>query len=262
MNQQAAYFGLHFKRYFSLLFEPASITSRCVVLICNPIGQENIRTNKAVIHLGRELAGQGIPAMTFDYFGMGDSSGRSEDMTSHSCLESITESAAYLKSQTGIDDVILLGIRMGGLFALGSDAVIRPKAVVLWHPVINGAAYVEESRREHRKWLLGSFVPKDGLFKKKTEMLGFLYSESFNEQISRMRVDLHAMNRTCLWLGNTDPKSMDSPAGENKHVTYLASAYRKFWTKSGLDDAIVPIHDIRCIVNWIKPLGVLTPTNR
>jgi hypothetical protein len=226
------------------------------VLVCKPIGQEDIRTNKAVIQLCREISNQGITAMTFDYYGTGDSSGKFEDITFETCQESIQQTVNYFKNQCDLEGVVVLCIRAGALFVETINKTINPNAFVLWHGVLNGKAYLKELKKQHRAWLLGSFVRKDGQFSNKTELLGYHYNEAFMNGVSEIDVNLNTLSseKKCLLID--DGKFLQMKLTEGNRVEHILTKNNNFWMKGGLGDSIVPVHDIRSISIWRRMVGV------
>jgi|GEM_PF-753521 len=248
---RALFFGEQSTQHFGLVFQPTPRQSPVGLLICKPIGQEDIRTHKAVIQLGREMASQGAVAMAFDYYGTGDSAGKFEDVSLSSCVAGIEAAAAYLRDQCGCQSIVLLGIRAGALFADQAAQRVKPAATVLWHPVLDGKGYLKEIRGQHRKWLLGSFVRKNGRFKEGSEILGFRYNKRLTREISKLRIDPAAAGRRDACLLITRPANGAADAGGPGRLAFLPSKYTNFWIKNETEDALVPIHDIKAIAGWI-----------
>ena len=121
------------------------IARDCVAVLCSPIGPEYTRSHRTVRHLADRLARAGIPAMRFDYHGVGDSPGdeRDPDRLEH-WKRSIATAVGHAKRVSGCERVCLIGVRLGAtLAALDADET-GADLVVLWNPVVKGRSYARE----------------------------------------------------------------------------------------------------------------------
>ena len=118
------------------------------MVICKPFGNEAICSHSTVRTLAEAAAGLGIPTLRFDYIGTGDSPDlelNSDQVTAWAA--DVVAAIEELKRRTGVERVVLLGIRLGALLALqtaqNSAAVT---ALVLLAPVLSGKRYLRELR--------------------------------------------------------------------------------------------------------------------
>ncbi len=126
-------------------YAPQPIARDCVAVLCSPIGPEYTRSHRTVRHLADRLARAGIPAMRFDYHGVGDSPGeeRDPDRLEH-WKRSIATAVHHAKLVSGCERVCLIGVRLGAtLAALDADET-GADLVVLWNPVVKGRSYARE----------------------------------------------------------------------------------------------------------------------
>jgi len=87
-------------------------------IICSAYGVEDLCTHRFIRHLGAELASAGLPTLRFDYHGTGDSSGTDDDPDRvKRWLSDIHNAIAWLKENTGVAEVALIGFRLGALLA-------------------------------------------------------------------------------------------------------------------------------------------------
>ncbi len=124
---------------------PRPIARDCVAVLCAPIGPEYTRSHRTMRHLADRLARCGIPALRFDYHGVGDSPGDEldPDRIEH-WKRSIATAVAHARLVSGCERVCLIGVRLGAtLAALDADEA-RADLVVLWNPVVKGRAYARE----------------------------------------------------------------------------------------------------------------------
>jgi hypothetical protein len=70
------YFDCPTGRLFAIYDPPVTqVSKHAGLIICAAFGREHIRSQRAVAHLARSLAGRGYHVLRFDFSGCGDSSG-------------------------------------------------------------------------------------------------------------------------------------------------------------------------------------------
>lgn len=127
---------------------PEAAPSGHALLICPPFGREDISAHASLVSLAQQAARAGVPALRFDYAGCGNSEG---DETEPDRLEAWTRSVGLaidrLKELTGVERVVVLGLRLGALLAhLASETRDDVTALIAVAPVISGRAFVRELR--------------------------------------------------------------------------------------------------------------------
>lgn len=134
------FFGPHERRKYGV-FQPAvgrGSKGRCIV-ICDALFDEALCAHRAIRFAAVSLAQARWNSLRFDYFGTGDSAGETADFSLAQAQDDITEAIDELKSSTGLEEVYLLGIRLGGALAMQVAASREDiRGVVLWDPVIDG----------------------------------------------------------------------------------------------------------------------------
>jgi pimeloyl-ACP methyl ester carboxylesterase len=139
------FFGPSGRQLFGA-YEPAAGSSRRGVVLCNPWGQEYLRAHQSIRVLGRLLGAAGLHVLRFDWYGSGDSAGSAIDGGEpEAWLTELGWSIEELKEMAQVDRVALVGLRLGATVA-AMAARSRPDVdrLVLWDPVVNGDAYLEE----------------------------------------------------------------------------------------------------------------------
>jgi len=142
---QALYFDSNGKSLFGWLHESIEGASGAVgMVICSPFGYEATCAHRSVRAFAEMAAAIGIPTLRFDYLGTGDSEDINPEDDQLAAWASDTEAAvAELQRQTGVQQVVLLGIRLGGLIALmvgqRCEAV---SALALIAPILSGPKYL------------------------------------------------------------------------------------------------------------------------
>lgn len=133
---------------FSVVHLPQGAHSSVGVLICSPFGWDELGAHRSLRALAGALAQAGHPALRFDLPGSGDSGGsprdpgRLEDWTA-----SVAAAAATLRSASGCERVVALGVGLGAMLALRAAALGAPiDDLVLWAVPARGTLLVREMR--------------------------------------------------------------------------------------------------------------------
>lgn len=173
--------------------EPTTVAATDIgVLMCYPLGHEYMRSHFAFRRIASMLAKQGIHSMRFDYYGTGDSSGESREMSISRIFEDIRIAVEEFTEISRVTHVSLLGLRFGGLAAgLFPAGKMKIDSVILWDPVVEGAAYLAEMRALHSELSNHPFyVPRgfcDPLEENgKEELIGYRYPTDFLKELSTM----------------------------------------------------------------------------
>ena len=117
------------------------------VLICPPIGYEQLHSHRSLRHLADRLAQQAVPVLRFDWHGTGDSAGTDEDPARLTTwLANIREAVRWMREQLGCRQISLVGLRLGGTLAALVAAEPEIDNLVLWCPITKGRAYVREMK--------------------------------------------------------------------------------------------------------------------
>lgn len=144
--RRALHFGQGDEALFGWYHECDLAPSRgTVAVLCPPIGPEYTRSHRSVRHLADRLARAGIPALRFDYHGVGDSPGSDEDPDRMGRWRaSVVHAVEHARALSGCERVCLVGIRLGATLAALEAAQARVDRLVLWNPVVKGRGYARE----------------------------------------------------------------------------------------------------------------------
>lgn len=148
------YFGAQ-RPLLGALHQPQRLRPRSTaVLLCNPFGEEASRSHRIYRVLATQLERAGFAALRFDYSGTGDSAGEARDATIEAWLEDIAAAADHLRALSGATRIAVVGLRLGASLAvLASARGLAPRHLVLWDPVVEGAAYLRELIVHHRNYM-------------------------------------------------------------------------------------------------------------
>jgi alpha-beta hydrolase superfamily lysophospholipase len=123
----------------------AEIQTDCVAVICGPIGHEYTRSHRTIRHLADRLAERGVPAVRFDYHGLGDSPGNEVEGDRVAYWQSSVRAAIrQARVLSGRRRVCLIGVRLGATMAAMVAHAMPVDLMVLWNPCIKGRTYVRE----------------------------------------------------------------------------------------------------------------------
>jgi exosortase A-associated hydrolase 2 len=132
------------------VYHPAEEAADTAVLFCHAFGEERKSSALTMARLARAVAGEGLPALRFDYYGTGDSEGDFVEADVETRLEDIATAAGWLRERTGCERVALLGLRLGAtLAARAAERLNGVTGLVMIEPVPDGEKYLGgELRRQ------------------------------------------------------------------------------------------------------------------
>lgn len=182
------YFGAHDTQLFGIYYPPAGAgLHQEGVLLSAPVAHEHIRTHMAIRQLALALAAAGRHVLKFDYYGVGDSAGKSEEGDVNHWTRDLITAAGELKDISGALRLSVVGLRLGASLAVAAAGEIPGlKELVLWDPVVDGKAYLDAHRRAG-----GTTRPPGGI---QEEILGYAFSPEMITSIEA--VDLLACHPT------------------------------------------------------------------
>ncbi len=223
---------------------PHSSEKKGAVLMCNPWGQEAVRTHRMLLVLAQRLARDGWHVLRFDYFGTGESDG--DDAQGHMAQwqADVVQAHQELQRRALGAPITWVGIGLGATLACQAAhlAATPPAHVLLWEPVTDGATYLHELTTTHPKALQASFgvTPKVHQTRNPNEFLGFEMGQTLRTELEQLRVErLHRP------LEPTRVSLMAPPdlCTKAKHLSHHSTAFEhKFdWTsEEAINTALVP----------------------
>jgi len=182
------FFGDSARPLFGFHHPPSGLPPRrWGVVICNPFGQECLRAHRSLREIAARLSKNGFHVLRFDYQGTGDSAGEGNEAGVEAWLGDVAAAMAEIREASGLAGVALVGLRLGATLAtLAARRAGGVEAIVLWDPVLDGAAYLGEVRAAHRAWLAdrarGAAIRDD-------EALGFPLSALLAADLASLRLN-------------------------------------------------------------------------
>lgn len=149
------YFGAQ-HQLLGALHRPQRLRPRSTaVLLCNPFGEEASRAHRMFRVLATQLERAGYAALRFDYSGTGDSLGDNQTVTVDAWVGDVAIAADRLRSASGAARLAVVGLRFGATLATlaGARGDLRLRHLVLWDPIVDGAAYIRELAQQHRAYM-------------------------------------------------------------------------------------------------------------
>lgn len=180
---QPVSFGTSDRQLLGIYYPPEGEQPRdAAVLLCGPAPQEYMLTYWATRKLATLLARHGFPVMRFDYFGTGDSAGETEEGRPRLWVEDVGAAARELLDVSGAYALSAVGLRLGASLAtLAASESLDLEDLVLWEPVVQGSAYVDELRAiAARKYSEFLFPPDQS--PGSGQLLGYPFSGSVEEE--------------------------------------------------------------------------------
>lgn len=229
------------------------------IVVCYPSGQEYIRSHRACRHLALRLAEVGFPVLRFDYRGTGDSAGEATSADMSTWRDDIAIAIDELRERTGVESICLAGLRLGATLAQQVAAESPDvSALILWEPIVDGAAYLDELADQHQQSLWRFFNDPDRLTASMAgEYLGF-------PVVSTLRSDLEGLNLLACPPRDVDEAlivELEPTAGVARLRDLLSSAgvdvsYQHIpsfatWQED-VDKGLVPDPVLRGIVSWAE----------
>lgn len=223
----------------------------CGVVLAYPMGQEYIRSHRTYRQLAARLAHAGFPTLRFDFSGSGDSAGDFEEAGIRQWLDDLAGAVAESRRRCGRARIGLVGLRLGGTLALLHGAERGDVDVmVLWDPVIDGRAHLEElavlSARGERPG--GSPLP--------AEVLGFPLTDRLGEDLAAIDLlGVRGRAARCVLVIDTDEAGGAAPLAERlvrlgTAVDYHRVSGPRIWLKA--NKTVVPHQVLQGIVAWMS----------
>lgn len=179
------------------------------VILCGTFGFEQHSAHRWWRDLSEGIAAAGCPVLRFDYPGEGDSAGH--DVRLETALDAIRRAIRVMRDEMGAEEIVLVGLRLGGTLAALVAAEESLDRLVLLAPFARGRTYLREMEMQARVIDIapdGSPLPKrPGVL----SVAGFRLNPDLIEALAA--VDLRTAGRPpaprILWLG-PDPSGLAS----------------------------------------------------
>jgi exosortase A-associated hydrolase 2 len=257
------YFGTQEKLLFGIYHPPLTRADRDTgVVLCNPFGSEAIYAHRAFRQVAIRLSRVGFHVLRFDYYGCGDSAGEGNEGDVDQWKKDISLAIDELNNRAGVSRVSLVGLRLGatlGLLVAGERNDVE--SLVLWEPVVEGKAYIEELMTEQEGWMEKGEFSEAAITKLEdgtVEIIGFALTSQMRLGIES--IDLLSLEKVTakrLLIIRSPEKAGDQSLlkrlkelGASPNYSDLATP--RVWLESQESDRIVvPNELLESIVLWL-----------
>jgi alpha/beta superfamily hydrolase len=222
-SEEQVVFSVSGQDLYGLLYRPRE-PSLGGVVFCAPDGEERTWSQRMLVHAARAMASDRLSVLRFDYRGQGESSGSYEQASVETRVEDILAALAFLRGRAPGAPLGILGARLGGALALAAaERAPADTLVVLWEPVLDPGAYVQELLRvnistqttifkkviRNRVKLLEDIAAGD-----KVSINGYNLAAPFVEGLSRLDVpgSLSRHRERCLVVRSASTKAGEPPS--------------------------------------------------
>ena len=258
-NVEAFFFGDPSTQLFGCHHPPGANASDYGAVLCYPMGHEYVRTHRMYRFLARRLVEAGFHVLRFDYFGTGDSAGEFEEARLERWVDDTAAAVSELRRRFLVRHVYAAGLRLGAAVALlagikhgGLDGL------VLWDPVTNGPAYLDdiiaqESEQLHAPSSRDSSNVRGS---RPSEIVGFPMTEAMYGDLSAL--DLFGVTRVpasrTLLVDSSDEgiheKLRAHLEGTGAAIRFEQIPHPKTWTQDPYK-TIVPSKIIDSVGRWV-----------
>lgn len=256
------YFGDRERPLFGIYHPPEAPVRDAAILLCYPIGHEQIVSHRAFTQLSTRLSGAGFAVLRFDFYGSGDSSGDCEEGSPERWLRDIAAAIGSLRLRSSCRTLAIIGCRFGATLAALAGADRQDIAsMVLWDPVTSGAAYIEELTMRHQEMLQYTHIAgnRQADLGGEREFLGMALGETAVAEIAA--VNLLALRRTPaprLLVVESAPEDRSGPLREHLAALSARLEYQRLpvdnaWTWiEDVNKVLVPQAIVNGVVAWIS----------
>jgi len=230
--------------------------SRIGAVVCGTLGVESLSSHRQLRILAESLAEHGIPTVRFDYAGSGDSVDPPGTLDYATCIDNVRTAIRFAKTHCSIEHVVVVGLRLGSIFAVKAAELENVSGLVLWGPVVSG-------KRFAREWsMMAQRSESDGQAGNQTiNANGFLLSRKFLDDLTASSL-LQAEPRrplSCLVVEREELSPEDKLVVRLKEIGVVTDRCRPGGFMAGMIAephlTEVPSAAIRTIREWIADIG-------
>lgn len=247
------------------LHDPQRLRARsAAVLLCNPFGEEAARAHRIYRVLATQLERAGYASLRFDYRGTGDSLGRDDAASLDAWIADVVAAGDELRASSGAKRLVVVGLRLGATLAAlaTSRAGLRPRHLILWDPVVDGAAYLRDLAAAHRTYMRDEIdgwtdrlpLTGDGF---PTEALGAAIPPALGTPLAALDLAREPIAAELITVIRTseDPAlaRLQAALGTSPTVHWVAMAGSAAWNSdAALNAATVPMDIVTAMVTRIE----------
>lgn len=264
------YFGPPERTLFGIYHPPQRENeSRPALLMCCPYGHESIRVHRLYRVLADRIARLGVAVLRFDFFGNGESGGDDEEGEMKGWQSDLLRAHEELVRRSGSQQLTWLAARLGATLALQAarhaEGLTR---LILWEPILDGPAYVEELHAGQLAMLeVGYYAKNPAWYERHEPDDGVRITEALGHRVSgALAAQWAALSPESITLDVALPATVFAPpqdertrqwcarqTSRGRTVTHEALEHPIVWTADPIpNQAIVPVEVTRRILSLIR----------
>ena len=158
MHETPGFIDIGGEQLFVTLHTPTEPASRIIVM-CHALGEEKLWAHRVFVSFARDMAAQGFAVMRVDHRGEGESDREFEYTDLDTRVEDVCRTLDSLRDLVpNAEEVTLLGLRMGTVVAARTASSRSDVSrLVLWDPVLDGAAYMQTVLRMNLSFQMAQY---------------------------------------------------------------------------------------------------------
>lgn len=264
------YFGPPERELFGIYHPPErEHEARPALLMCCPFGHEAIRVHRLYRVLADRIARLGFAVLRFDFYGNGESGGDDVEGEMKGWQLDLLRAHEELVRRSGSRQLTWLGARLGATLALqGARHAKGLQRLILWEPILDGPAYVEELHAGQLAMLeVGYYAKNPAWYLPRERGDGPRITEALGHRISSvLAAQWAALNPESLTLDVALPttvfaKAQDEAArrwcahetSRGRPVDHEVLEHPIVWTSDPIpNQAIVPVDVTRRLISLIR----------
>ena len=122
--------------------------------MCHPLGHEYPRSYRNLQQFAIHLSNAGFDTFRFDYYGTGNSAGKSDELTTRQCIKDIQAAAAYVREQSQCEKLSIIAVRIGAPLVMTTE-IGEIENLIIWDPVMQGSNYISLLKDFHNRAISG-----------------------------------------------------------------------------------------------------------
>ena len=235
--------------------------------MCAAFGQENMTAHRGWRLLSKKLSAKGFHVLRFDYPGTGDSGGSEEEPGRLTAWRAgIVAAVDYLRSVSSAEEVILVGLRLGGTLALlTAEDHHHVCGVAALAPIGSGRVYLRELRFRANAWQEAHLIKADPKAFPGLDVLGDRIGHDTVMELSHINLrELDISLKPILLMGCSDhvlsPTALDRLQRQGCDLTI--TDFRGYMDY--LEDSVasvIPETEFDLVVNWCSQFISTSPAS-
>lgn len=250
-GRSAFYFESGGRSLFAWLHQPAGAVADHGVLICPPLGHEQVHSHRTLRHLAEKLAAQGFAVMRFDYHATGDSDGAEGDPQRLATWKAnVSDAVDWMRREGGCRKISLVGLRLGAALAALYAEQHEVESLVLWSPVVKGRRYVRELTA------LNQTAQLAGGGSTGIEAMGFVYPNELAGELAQIDLVSGSVRSRQVLIASNGNAAGDSLLLDHLSKQGVVAELMELPGYEGMmaepHDTEVPHEALGSIVDWMK----------